>query len=220
MRRLIVVGTAVLVAGLAGCAGTAGRVPLVHAPDALAPTAHLCPTPAQWETTAAPTYTTDHTPINTPQAEELAQAIRAQGEGQYAGVYGSSITDYPVGRVALCVTDPARGRTLAQAAFRADPAIDLTRLDIYTCRYPERTLVRAMTKIPVTVTILGFPIYEVAVAPDASGLQVTTNQPGARSPALRARLQTLTGGITVTLTPGTAPVPASGQALSATASGG
>jgi hypothetical protein len=77
-----------------------------------------------------------------------------------------------------------------------------------------------MTKIPITAPIAGFPIYEAGVAPDASGIQVTTNQPGARSPALRARLQTLTGGITVTLTPGTAPVPASGQALSATASGG
>jgi len=218
MRRLIAVGTAVLVAGLADCAGTAGGGTVVEVPEAPATTsAHACPTPAQWETTAAPTYTADHTPINTPQAEELAHAIRAQGEGRYADVYGSSITDYPVGRVALCVTDPARGRALAQAALSADPAIDLTRLDIYTCRYPERVLTRAMTKIAVSATIAGFPIYTAGVAPDASGVQVTTNQPGARSPALRARLQTLTGGIAVTLTGGIAPVPASGQAPSATA---
>lgn len=219
MRRLIVVGTAVLAAGLAGCAGTAGGGgTVVQVPEAPASTAaHACPTPAQWETTAVPTYTTDHTPINTPQAEELAQAIRTQGEGPYADVYGSSITDYPVGRVALCVTDPARGRALGRAALRADPAIDLARLDIYTCRYPERVLSQAMTKIPVSATIAGFPIYTAGVAPDASGVQVTTNQPGARSPALRARLQTLTGGITITLTPGTAPLPSSGQALSATA---
>lgn len=92
MRRLIVVGTAVLAAGLAGCAGTAGGGgTVVQVPEAPASTAaHACPTPAQWETTAVPTYTTDHTPINTPQAEELAQAIRTQGEGPYADVYGSS----------------------------------------------------------------------------------------------------------------------------------
>jgi hypothetical protein len=138
---------------------------------------------------------------NTPQAGALAQAVGDQGRGAYADVWGSLITDYPMGHVALCVTDLTRGHALAAAAKKAHPDIDLTRLDLYTCRYSEHMLDAAAQRLaPLMPTVLGFPVYSFSPATDASGIQVATNAQGAASQALRDRLvQTVGGGIPVTV---------------------
>ncbi|MDI2128325.1 hypothetical protein [Yinghuangia seranimata] len=167
--------------------------------------AAACPTLDQWKDRPAPT-TLGGVPANTPEASALSQAVGAQGRGAFADIYGTQVTDFPAGRVALCVTDLARGRQLADAAKQAAPGIDLARLDIYPCRYTRQFLQAAMDDITKAGhDIAGSPIYIVSAASDASGIQVTTSQQGADSPALRQRLEEILGSTPVTLVAG-APV--------------
>jgi hypothetical protein len=141
--------------------------------------------------------------MNTPQAEALAQALGAEGRTAFADSYGVLIVDFPVGRVALCVTDPDKGRQLAQAAKKADSRIDLARLDIYRCRYSQRALDAAVRKLAgPPAASLGFPLYTLGPVQDSSGIEVTTTRKGARSTALHARLVALTGGIPVNVIEG------------------
>ncbi|MFE0464168.1 hypothetical protein ACFW1A_33435 [Kitasatospora sp. NPDC058965] len=169
-----------------------------------------CPTEAQWQQARPTTPPTSFggTPANTPEAQELSQAVGEQGRQAFADVYGSQITDYPVGRVALCVTDLTRGQALAAAAKKADPKIDLTRLDLYRCRYSHRTLSDATDRVAALgPTVLGFPLYTFAATTDASGIQITTTAQGAASQALHDRLTQAAGnGIPVTVVQGEAAV--------------
>jgi hypothetical protein len=144
--------------------------------------------------------------MNTPEADALAQALGTEGRSEFAASYGTLIVDFPAGRVALCVTDPDKGRQLADAAKKADPRIDLARLDLYRCRYSQRTLDAAISKLSgPSAPSFGFPLYTLAPVQDSSGIEVTTNKQGARSAALHARLAALTGGIPVTVTEGNRP---------------
>lgn len=203
---LLVAGTSLLLA-VAGCAApgrTPGARPGISQAVVRAPAAEPCPTLNEWSGRPAPLPSS-----NTPQADELADALGAQGRGSFAGVYGTLIVDFPAGRVALCVTDVAEGRKLAAAAKRADPGIDLSRLDLYQCRYSEHALDAAMNRLtPLMSEKNGFPIYSISPTSDNSGLQVTTTRAGADSGSLRLRLTALVGGIPVTLTPGSAAVAA------------
>ncbi|PYC71907.1 hypothetical protein C7C46_26530 [Streptomyces tateyamensis] len=169
-----------------------------------------CPTQAQWLSArpSAPPTTIGGTPANTPEAQALSQAVGAQGRAAFADVWGSQITDYPAGRVALCVTDLSRGQALAAAAKKADPTIDLNRLDFYRCRYSQRTLDAARDRVAALgPTVLGFPLYTFSPATDASGVQVTTTAEGAASKALHDKLAQAAGnGIPVTVDQGEAPV--------------
>jgi hypothetical protein len=152
----------------------------------------------------------DGTPANTPEASELSQAVGTQGRGAFAEVYGSQITDYPVGRVALCVTDLKRGHDLAQAAKQADPKIDLGRLDLYQCRYSRQTLDAALARIAGLGTkVLGFQLFTFSPETDASGIRVSTTADGAASQALHDELAQAAGdGIPVTVVQGEAPIAA------------
>ncbi|SEL65978.1 hypothetical protein [Streptacidiphilus jiangxiensis] len=176
-------------------------VPGAAAPAGAATPGGPCPTPAQWQTGVVPTYI-DHTPASTPQAEALSQAVGTAGrESAFADVYGTQITDYPVGRVALCVTDLAGGRRLAEAAKRIDPRIDVGRLDLYLARYSAARLSAAAQRlVPLAGKgALGFPINGVGAGADASSLEVDTNAAGVASAAFRRHLEQLTGGVPVTL---------------------
>ncbi|TDU02383.1 hypothetical protein EDD99_0774 [Streptomyces sp. 846.5] len=209
MRRLpatLLTGTLV---GLltAGCASTGAEhvaVSIASPPVSSAPPAGSkpCPTAAQWQGLPAPTAIAG-TPMNTPQAEALSQAVGDQGRQAFADVHGSQITDFPAGRVALCVTDLARGRALAQAAKHAAPAIDLSRLDLYLCPYSQRTLDVAMHKVVYALNakgeLAGFPIYSSAPATDATGVDFTSSSQGVKSQALHARIALLLGSIPFTL---------------------
>ncbi|MFZ3468102.1 hypothetical protein ACODT3_36795 [Streptomyces sp. 4.24] len=136
------------------------------------------------------------TPANTPEATRLSQAIGAQARGAFADVYSVQITDHPAGRVALCVTDPVRGRLLLEAAHAADPGADPARADVYVSPYSHRTLNAAAARIIALKA--DFPVYSTSGG-HGSSVEVTTNQEGAWSAEFKARLQELTGGIPVTL---------------------
>ncbi|MFJ4736721.1 hypothetical protein ACIP6V_31640 [Streptomyces sp. NPDC088770] len=212
-----------------GCARNADQTvvtaPIRSAPGAV-PDEKNCPTAADLQDDPVPT-SVDATAANDPAAEELSndsikeaewndpvaealsQAVGAQRDA-FADVYGSHMTDYPPGRVALCVTDLARGQQLAAAAKQADPGIDLSRLDLYRCSYAERTLAAALDKINTAddqERLLGFPLYSSWLPPDASGVVVNTTAQGAASQALRDRLAALTGGIPVTVVNDTSAIP-------------
>ncbi|GAA2753401.1 MULTISPECIES: hypothetical protein [Kitasatospora] len=165
-----------------------------------------CPTQAQWQHQRPTAPPTDFggTPANTPEAGELSQAVGTQGRGAFADVWGSLITDYPVGRVALCVTDLTRGQALAAAAKKADPKIDLSRLDLYLCRFSHRTLDGAAARVSALgPTAVGFPLYSVSATTDASGVRVTTTAQGVASQAFHDRLAQAAGdGIPVVLEQG------------------
>jgi hypothetical protein len=156
--------------------------------------------PAASATTSVPSSTDATTPSNDPAAEALAQALGAQGHGRFADIYGSLLVDNPRGRVSLCVTDLARGHAMAQAAKAAAPDIDLSRLDLYRARYPQRTIDAVITRLAGPGgPRLAYPVYSWAFSPDASGIQVTTTVEGAASGAFHAALVTATGGVPVTL---------------------
>jgi hypothetical protein len=176
---------------------------------------------AKWlaSTTASPvpTSTDSATPSNTPQAEELAQALGTQGRrAAYANVYATLIVDYPRGRVALCVTDLAKGRLMAAAAKTADPKIELNRIDYYFSRYGKAVLDRAADRLVAHVatngTLAGVPIYGLGPAPDYDGMQIATSTAGVKSAALRAELTHLLGGLPFILVPGAPTVAAVGTA--------
>ncbi|MGG8408730.1 hypothetical protein ACM614_20115 [Streptomyces sp. 12297] len=215
-----VAAAAVLAFG-AGCgsSGPAATPPADERPPAKvladAPGGRECPKPAEWVPGPAPT-TIEETPANTPEATALANAIAKVAEGSSAGAehgpfgdaFGAVINDHPAGRVALCVTDLARGRELLAAAKKADPAVDPARADLYTSRYTLRALMAAGDRLPRDPKAFSFPLHTWGPAADASGLSVTSTAAGAASAAFRAELSAAVGGIPVTL--GVRPVPVLG----------
>ncbi|MFE9451935.1 hypothetical protein [Streptomyces sp. NPDC006739] len=148
-------------------------------------------------------------PDDTAQAQALTQAVGDEEfNAAYADIFGTVIDGYTRGRVALCVTDVARGRLLAKAAKRAHPAVDLSRLDILPCRYSEGTLQTAVRGLMAHngTTIAGFPVYQIGPATDSSGIQLVTSQAGSTSAALRRYLTSRLGGIAFTVGKGERPV--------------
>ncbi|MFD9302014.1 hypothetical protein ACFWCB_04805 [Streptomyces sp. NPDC060048] len=198
------VGAAVL---LTGC-GDAAPSDLVGPGVSVRPPAALpCPVPDPAAPQAPPTLI-DATPANTPEAARLSQAVGAQGDGAFADVYATQITDHPAGRVALCVTDPVRGRLLVEAAHAADPGADPTRADVYVSTYSRRTLDAAAAKI--IALRADFPLYSVSGG-HGSSVEVTTSQEGVRSAEFRTRLEKAAGGVPVTVRKGEAARPLVGD---------
>ncbi len=185
-----------------GASTGAGKVTSVPMIPGLPPGDKPCPVASQWQGGGVPT-TIDGTPANTPQAEELSQAVGRLGRGAFASVYGSQITDYPVGRVAVCLTDPTQGPALVAAVRKADPKADVSRLDVYWCRYSEQRLDAAVGGMAsVMPETDGFPIYMLSPATDGSGIDATTTAKGVASTSLRAALELAARGIPVTLSLG------------------
>ncbi|MFJ6939567.1 hypothetical protein [Streptomyces sp. NPDC101132] len=150
---------------------------------------------------AAPT-TIDGTPANTPEAQRLGQAVGDQGYGAFADVYAGHITDQPVGRVALCVTDLERGRKLLAAARQADPSVDPRRADLYLARYTARTLAAAVEKVLRGSEGLGHPVYDGSASSDASAIVIGTTAEGAASARFKERLERLAAPVPVVLRKG------------------
>lgn len=160
----------------------------------------------------SPPVLIDGTPADTPEGERLSQAIGAQGDGAFADVYSTQIVDHPTGRVALCVTDLARGRLLVEAAHAADPEADPARADLYLSTYSHRTLQAAGDKLIELKA--GFPVYSVSGSHGAA-VEVTTTEEGAASAEFKARLEKATGGIPVALTKGEQPTTLEGRMTAA-----
>ncbi|RST01439.1 hypothetical protein EF910_28300 [Streptomyces sp. WAC07149] len=210
MRRTAVTLTCIAAALLTGCGATAGsgaaaKPPAPPAPVSVPPSAPpsaggapACPGADRSEPGAPPT-TIDGTPANTPEAVKLSQAVGAQGYGAFADVYGTHTTDRPAGRVAVCVTDLARGRLLLEAARKADPSVDPGRADLYLSRYTHRALMAAVERLTADQGRPAFPLYTFSAARDASGVVVTSTEAGAASKDLKARLEKITGGVPVTV---------------------
>ncbi|WP_330294579.1 hypothetical protein [Streptomyces sp. NBC_00503] len=192
---------------LAGCGNGVPGQPAGPAP--LPPRAvEFCPAADSAPPTAPPTLI-DGTPANTPEAARLSQAVGEQGRGAFADVYSTQITDHPPGRVALCVTDLARGRLLVAAAHAADPGADPDRVDLYKSRYSRRTLAAAVEKI--LAVDAGFPVYTLSGG-HGEAVEITTSEEGAASAQFKARLEKATGGIPVTITKGEPIGPLTGDA--------
>ncbi|MET9855930.1 hypothetical protein ABZY57_23665 [Streptomyces sp. NPDC006450] len=165
------------------------------------PTARTCPETDPTAPQSAPTLI-DGTPANTPEGERLSQAIGEQGSGAFADIYATQITDHPAGRVALCVTDLARGRLLVEAAHAADLEADPARADLYLSPYAHRTLQAAGDKLIGLKE--AFPIYSVGAGHGAV-VEVTSTEAGAKSAEFKARLEKATGGIPVVVRKGEEP---------------
>ena len=167
-------------------------------------TAPSCPNGLQAQGGASPAAGSS-TPDDVTQAQALAQAVgNEEFNATYADIYGTVIDGYLPGRSALCVTDVARGKLLAQAAKRASPAVDLNRLDIFPCRYSDSTLQTAVRRLMSHngPTIAGFPVYQIGPATDHSGIHLETSQAGTTSTTLRHSLASQLGGIAFTVTKG------------------
>jgi hypothetical protein len=196
MRRIaIVIGFLVAALLVAGCAQTAQSAAQPFATKPSTRPVGACP---RMDLSRPQPLTA--TPANDPVAEALSQAIGQQARGAFADVYGSQIVDQPLGRVALCVTDLARGRLLAQAAKKASPSIDLTRLDIYHCLYTQRAADAAIAKL--VGKAFEYPVYSYAFSPDASGIVVTSTAQGVASQAFHDHLVAAAGSIPVQVTQG------------------
>lgn len=171
-----------------------GTVAAPARPTAAAPCPVIDPTASQ-----SPPMLIDGTPVNTPEGERLSQAIGDLGYGDFADVYSTQIVDHPSGRVALCVTDIARGRLLVAAAHKADPEADPALADLYLSKYAHRTLQAAGDKLIDLEA--GFPIYSVSGS-NGTAVEVTSTQEGAASAEFKAKLEKATGGIPVTVVKG------------------
>ncbi|QMU70978.1 hypothetical protein [Streptacidiphilus sp. P02-A3a] len=219
------VAASAVLAVVAGCAAPSVKLPLEPGPSVNVHGYYRpisCPmVSAAYTTSASSPGDPGATPMNSPQAEALAQALGTQGRGGYADVFGLLVVDNPLGRVTLCVTDTARGRQLAAAAKRADPGIDLSRLDIFACPYSERQLDAAMRRMSqrTGATFDGFPIYSISPAGANAGIEVTTSQQGAVSASLQLELTALGGGIPVSEASGS-PVTSAQLSVPATKSDG
>ncbi|WP_405981573.1 hypothetical protein [Streptomyces sp. NBC_00158] len=223
MRRTAVTLTCIAAALLTGCGTTAGsgaaaKPPAPPAPVSAAPSAPASPPAggapacpgADPSGPGAPPTTIDGTPANTPEAARLSQAVGAQGYGAFADVYGTLTTDRPAGRVAVCVTDLARGRLLLEAARKADPSVDPGRADLYLSRYTHRALMAAVERLTADQGRSAFPMYTFSAARDASGVVVTSTEAGAASKELKERLERITGGVPVTVERGDPVTPLAG----------
>lgn len=199
--RAVAVAAAVAVSAavlLAGCGtvtqrdqvGSAGEIRLVPP--------STCPAHDPAGPQGVPTLI-DGTPANTPEGARLSQAIGDQGRNAFADVYATQITDHPAGRVALCVTDLARGRLLVAAAHAADPEADPALADLYVSPYSRRTLDAAADML--IGLNAGFPVYSVS-GERGSELTVTTSQEGSVSPEFKARMVEAASGIPVTVAEG------------------
>lgn len=197
--RAVAVAAAVTLSAavlLAGCGTATQRDQVGSAGEIRLADPSACPAHDSTQPQEAPTLI-DGTPANTPEGARLSQAVGEQGRGAFADVYATQITDHPAGRVALCVTDLARGRLLLEAAHAADPEADPARADLYLSKYSRRTLNAAADKLIGLKA--GFPVYTVS-GERGEELQVTTNQEGSHSPEFKARLEKATDGIPVTVT--------------------
>ncbi len=188
--------------GKAGVADPADPGGPVAAPARPTVAATTCPVIDPTAPQSPPTLI-DGGPANTPEGERLAQAIGDQGSGAFADVYSTQIVDHPAGRVALCVTDLARGRLLVAAAHAADPEADPARADLYLSKFSHRTLQAAGDKLIGLEA--GFPIYSVSGSHGAA-VEVTSTKEGAASAEFKAKLEKATGGIPVTVTEGEQPI--------------
>jgi hypothetical protein len=199
-RTALMIGSSATALLVAACAQT---VPSAAQPIASKASTHTAVDACPRMDLGRPQRSPTATPVNDPVAEALSQAIGQQGRGAFADVYGSQIVDQPPGRVALCVTDVARGRLMGQAAKEASPSIDLARLDIYHCPYTQREADAAIAKL-IKNGDKGFeyPIYSYAFSPDASGIVVTSSVQGAASQAFHDHLVAVAGGIPVQVTQG------------------
>jgi hypothetical protein len=149
------------------------------------------------------------TATNSPGVAALAEALDHQGHGAFADAFGVIIVDQPVGRVSLCVINVARGEALAQAAKRASPDIDLSKLDIYRCNYAQRTADDAIARL-VTATrnhAFPYPLYGYAFSTDGAAIEITTTSEGATSEQLLSALEQVSGGIPVRIKVGSPDVP-------------
>ncbi|MER6390135.1 hypothetical protein ABT236_16895 [Streptomyces sp. NPDC001523] len=205
--RLVRIGVAAvsIAALLTGCGATEPAPP--KALPATGGGAKACPAAGRDEPQAPPT-SIGGTPANTPEGLRLSQAVGDQGRGAFADVYATHITDLPPGRVALCVTDLARGRLLVEAAHRADPGFDPGRVDLYSSPYSARALGAVSGKLCRIEE--AFPVYACAAAPGATGVEVDSDAAGAASAAFRERLSKAAGGVPVTVREGRQVVPAVG----------
>ncbi|MBT2447697.1 hypothetical protein J7F03_11540 [Streptomyces sp. ISL-43] len=192
---------------LTGCGSAVGSDPVGSGGEARPAAALSCPVLDPAVPQAPPTLI-DGTPANTPEAQRLSQAIGAQGDGAFADVYSTQITDHPAGRVALCVTDAVRGRLLVEAAHAADPGADPARADVYVSPYSRRTLDAAADKIIALKA--DFPVYSVSGG-HGSSVEVTTSQEGVRSAEFKERLEKAAGGVPVTVRKGEAAQPLVGD---------
>ncbi|MFZ3492708.1 hypothetical protein ACODT5_05600 [Streptomyces sp. 5.8] len=188
-------------AGVADRADPAAPGDPVAAPARPTKAATRCPVIDPAAPQSSPTLI-DGSPANTPEGERLAQAIGDQGYGAFADVYSTQIVDHPAGRVALCVTDLARGKLLVAAAHAADPQADPARADLYLSTYAHQTLQAAGDKL-IGLRI-GFPVYSVSSG-HGEAVEVTSTKEGAASAEFKAKLEKATGGIPVTVTEGEQP---------------
>ncbi|MBD0746660.1 hypothetical protein [Streptomyces sp. CBMA152] len=149
---------------------------------------------------SAPPTVIDGVGENTPEATRISQAVGDQGRGAYADVHGTQANDFPVGRVALCVTGLNRGRELVKAAAKADPGADPSPVDLYVSRYTWRELSRAVDTVfgPKTA----FSLYTASPTADASGIRVTSNAAGTGPASFRHTLEKAAGGIPVVVVQG------------------
>ncbi|MGW6710312.1 hypothetical protein ACWGDE_36225 [Streptomyces sp. NPDC054956] len=176
---------------LSGCGEVVASEPVGPGVSVRTRSAEPCPVLDPGTPRTVPTLI-DGTPANTPEAARLSQAIGAQGDGAFADVYSTQITDHPAGRVALCVTDPVRGRLLVEAAHAADPGADPARADLYVSPYSRRTLDAAADRIVGLET--EFPVHSVSGG-NGSSVEVTTSLEGTQSAEFKARLERAAGGV-------------------------
>ncbi|MER7759794.1 hypothetical protein [Streptomyces sp. NPDC097619] len=180
---------ALLAAGAVACQAAPAAEPVTGVVTDTA----ACPRVPLLPPTAVPT---------SPEVMRLADLLEPLTSGTYAAVYGTQIADHRAGRLALCVTDTARGEELLAEVARRHPEAPVARVSLYRARYSQRAMTEAMDRIDMRDGAYAHPIYQLAPAADASGVVAESTAAGVASAELRARLEAATGGVAVSLRKG------------------
>ena len=137
--------------------------------------------------------------------DAIANAVGDQGRGAFADTYSNLYVDTARHRVTVYATNLTRAAQMVAAAKKADPAIDLSLVDVVQAKYAKAAIDAGIAKIMAGVNgqrAADVSIYSAAEAPDGSGILVTA-KPSAISSTFKANLATATGtGIPVTVTAG------------------
>lgn len=141
--------------------------------------------------------------------DEIANALGDQGRGEFADTYSNLRVDSTHNRIFLYATDLQRAAEMVQAAEKARPGIDTSRIEVIKAAYAKKAIDVQLERIirsPEVKNSADLTVYTAAAAPDGSGIEVT-----ARPDALKqahALAAASSGGIPVTVTAGTPVTPA------------
>ncbi|WP_158702026.1 hypothetical protein [Kitasatospora sp. MMS16-BH015] len=175
-----------------------------------AATVAVAPATSTATATASADQPPSSTPSISPQVQNAASALSAQGRGAFADIWGALALDGANNRVLLYATDVQRAQQMIQSAHTDRPDTAGIEVKVIKCTYTskdERAAVDRVVAAQLTKTLKS-ETYGAAPTADGTGIQVFTSAEGLKSPDLAKQVQSIAGSVPATLVLGSKGVPA------------